>query len=303
MLYKTLALCIGSASALRMSGRPVSMVAGRGAGMGGIFQDVTYTIGNTPVVRVSDKLAPAGVEVYAKCEFFNPLASVKDRLALAIIEGAEKDGLTDSGYPRIVKEWKRGTDMKDAKLIFEGKQKDVSIGAYCDKWYFDDLSATTYHWVYSSTTFYTTDYYIRDTDAEKKTGEVSLVKLAIPEDVNATSYFSSMVVSLRKPWGDFASGTLLVGDFRKVLAASKAGRSSDEVRGLFSPIYTPTETTSLEGYTFTKNYVILNVVDSVKPDYIIDIITIINCIYVITTIELITTIIITTDCIAAGHLV
>ena len=97
MLYKTLALCIGTASALRMSGRPVSMVAGRGAGMGGIFQDVTYTIGNTPVVKVSDKVAPEGVEVYAKCEFFNPLASVKDRLALAIIEGAEKDGTLKPG--------------------------------------------------------------------------------------------------------------------------------------------------------------------------------------------------------------
>ena len=101
MLYKTLALCIGSASALRMSGRPVSMVAGRGAGMGGIFQDVTYTIGNTPVVKVSDKVAPEGVEVYAKCEFFNPLASVKDRLALAIIEGAEKDGTLKPGQVRV----------------------------------------------------------------------------------------------------------------------------------------------------------------------------------------------------------
>ena len=63
----------------------------------GIFQDVTYTIGNTPVVKVSDKVAPEGVEVYAKCEFFNPLASVKDRLALAIIEGAEKDGIDAAG--------------------------------------------------------------------------------------------------------------------------------------------------------------------------------------------------------------
>ena len=95
MLYKTLALFIGSASALRMSSP--KMVAGRGAGLGGLYQDVTYTIGNTPVVKVSDKVAPAGVEIYAKCEFFNPLASVKDRLALAIIEGAEKDGTLKPG--------------------------------------------------------------------------------------------------------------------------------------------------------------------------------------------------------------
>jgi cysteine synthase A len=57
-----------------------------------IYEDVTKTIGNTPVVKISDKLAPPGVEVYAKCEFFNPLSSVKDRLALAIIQDAEKRG-------------------------------------------------------------------------------------------------------------------------------------------------------------------------------------------------------------------
>ena len=70
---------------------------GRGAGRGGLYDDVTQTIGNTPVVKISPKTAPEGVTVYAKCEFFNPLASVKDRLALAIIEAAEKDGSLKPG--------------------------------------------------------------------------------------------------------------------------------------------------------------------------------------------------------------
>ena len=47
---------------------------------------------SAPVVKISDKLNPYPVDVYAKCEFFNPLSSVKDRLALAIIEDAEKKG-------------------------------------------------------------------------------------------------------------------------------------------------------------------------------------------------------------------
>ena len=51
--------------------------------------DVTGTVGNTPVVRIN-RLAPKHVEMYAKCEFFNPLSSVKDRLAVAIIEHAER---------------------------------------------------------------------------------------------------------------------------------------------------------------------------------------------------------------------
>ena len=57
-----------------------------------VYEDITKTIGNTPVVKISDKLCPEGVELYAKCEYFNPLASVKDRLAVAIIEDAEKRG-------------------------------------------------------------------------------------------------------------------------------------------------------------------------------------------------------------------
>jgi len=56
-----------------------------------IYADITKTIGNTPVVKIN-KLAPAGVELYVKCEYFNPLSSVKDRLALAIIDDAERSG-------------------------------------------------------------------------------------------------------------------------------------------------------------------------------------------------------------------
>jgi len=73
-------------------GRALHATAARGAGSGGLFEDATALVGNTPVVKISDKLAPPGVEVYAKCEYFNPLASVKDRLAVAIIEDAEKRG-------------------------------------------------------------------------------------------------------------------------------------------------------------------------------------------------------------------
>lgn len=56
-----------------------------------IYNNITETIGNTPVVKVN-RLAPAGINLYVKCEFFNPLSSVKDRLALAVIEDAEKSG-------------------------------------------------------------------------------------------------------------------------------------------------------------------------------------------------------------------
>ena len=56
-----------------------------------IYDSILHTIGNTPVVRLN-KIAPEGQNIYVKVEAFNPLSSVKDRLAIAIIEDAERRG-------------------------------------------------------------------------------------------------------------------------------------------------------------------------------------------------------------------
>jgi cysteine synthase A len=56
-----------------------------------IHDSILATIGNTPVVRLN-RLAPAGIELFAKLEAFNPMGSVKDRLALGVIEAAERTG-------------------------------------------------------------------------------------------------------------------------------------------------------------------------------------------------------------------
>ena len=61
------------------------------SGLGRVFDSVLETIGNTPCIRINN-LAPEGVRVYVKAEFFNPAGSVKDRLALNIIEAAEREG-------------------------------------------------------------------------------------------------------------------------------------------------------------------------------------------------------------------
>lgn len=61
-----------------------------------IHDSILSTIGNTPVVRIN-RLSPPGVTMFVKCEFFNPLHSVKDRLAIAIIEDAERRGTLKSG--------------------------------------------------------------------------------------------------------------------------------------------------------------------------------------------------------------
>jgi cysteine synthase len=61
-----------------------------------IYDNILGTIGRTPIVGIQ-RLAPPGVTMYVKCEFFNPLASVKDRLAIAIIEDAERSGALKPG--------------------------------------------------------------------------------------------------------------------------------------------------------------------------------------------------------------
>ncbi len=61
-----------------------------------IYTNILETIGNTPIVKLN-KLAPDSVNVYAKIESFNPMGSVKDRLALSVIEQAEKDGTLSPG--------------------------------------------------------------------------------------------------------------------------------------------------------------------------------------------------------------
>ena len=68
--------------------------------MSGLYANILGTIGNTPVVRIN-KLAPDGVELYVKIEAFNPMGSVKDRLALGIIEAAERDGSLKPGQTVI----------------------------------------------------------------------------------------------------------------------------------------------------------------------------------------------------------
>src|SRR5438045_2831526 len=64
------------------------------------YDSILGTVGNTPSVRIN-KLGPKGINLYVKVEAFNPLGSVKDRLALGVIEAAEKDGSLKPGQTVI----------------------------------------------------------------------------------------------------------------------------------------------------------------------------------------------------------
>ncbi len=79
-------------------------------GRGQLYESIVETIGNTPCVRVT-RLAPDHVRLYVKAEFFNPAASVKDRLAISIIEEAERRG-----------------DLKPGQTVVEATSGNTGIG-------------------------------------------------------------------------------------------------------------------------------------------------------------------------------
>src|SRR5215468_11184259 len=74
------------------------------------YANILETVGNTPVVRIN-KLAPPDINLYVKVEAFNPLGSVKDRLALGVIEAAEKSG-----------------DLKPGQTVIEATSGNTGIG-------------------------------------------------------------------------------------------------------------------------------------------------------------------------------
>ena len=78
--------------------------------MGRKYENILETVGNTPVVRIG-KLAPAGINLFVKIEAFNPLGSVKDRLALGVIEAAEESG-----------------DLKPGQTVIEATSGNTGIG-------------------------------------------------------------------------------------------------------------------------------------------------------------------------------
>lgn len=82
------------ASKTNLAQTPQGYIPPRRQGIGKIFDNIVDTVGNTPLVRINKLAKAAGcvADVAAKLEFFNPLSSVKDRLALAMIEAAELEG-------------------------------------------------------------------------------------------------------------------------------------------------------------------------------------------------------------------
>ncbi|CAK9055893.1 unnamed protein product [Durusdinium trenchii] len=111
-----------------MTAKPAKGTFDRGHGRNRLFDNITETIGNTPCVKLNERLAPKGRTIYVKLEYFNPLGSVKDRLAIGIIEKAEQEGRLKMG-DTIVEATSGNTGIGLAMLCAERGYKCVIVMA------------------------------------------------------------------------------------------------------------------------------------------------------------------------------
>lgn len=151
---------------------------------------------------------------------------------------------TDSGYPRVVKRWKRGTPLAEATTVFEGEKQDVSVGAWVDRTPgFERIGFQR------SLDFYRTQNFLLQ-------GE-ELAKVDMPEDASLDFMRDTLLLQLRSDWTvdgrTFPAGSLLYTDAAAYL------RGERKLRALF----TPTATRSLASYTRTRDHVIVEVMDNV----------------------------------------
>jgi prolyl oligopeptidase len=153
--------------------------------------------------------------------------------------------LTTSGYPRQVKEWKRGTPFESAKLVFEGKESDVSVTANVI-----DEKGRRYEMISRNITFWESEDFILDGD--------KWVKLDTPKDAAVTAANGNLLVHLKSEWklpkGTYASGSLLAFNLDGFLN----GRRYPEV------LYEPTERAALSSFTVTKDMIVLDILDNVN---------------------------------------
>ncbi len=153
--------------------------------------------------------------------------------------------MTQSGYPRIVKIWQRGTPLAVAMPLFEAKESDIGASAFSN---FRPGAERAF--VEREITFWTNELLMIAGD--------QLVPIAKPDDARAEIDDDHIFLTLRSPWTigakTWPAGALLVADF---VAYQRGERQ-------FELLFEPTPTTSLERWSPTQHNVLLTVLDNVK---------------------------------------
>lgn len=169
-----------------------------------------------------------------------------DRENVYVFTDFGEGSMTSSGYPRIVKQWSRGTPLADAKVVYEGKPDDMYIAAA-----HDHTPGYPRDFVSRTLAFYNDELYLRRADGE-------LVKVDAPNSANKSVHKDWLVLELREAYEaggrTWPAGSLIAADFD---AFMQGGRT-------FTALFEPSETSSLAGYVWTANHLVLNVLEDVK---------------------------------------
>ncbi|WP_209386044.1 prolyl oligopeptidase family protein [Rhizobacter sp. AJA081-3] len=158
--------------------------------------------------------------------------------------------MTDSGYPRILKRWKRGTPLADAKTVFEGRRENIWVGVSVDTT--PGFERTL---IVRALDFFRQEHYLLQGDA--------LVRLEVPDDARVSFMHSAGVAGdtlLLELRSDLKAGERLHPK-GSLLAADMAAYLKGERR--FQVLFEPTETRSLAGIALTRSHVLVNILDNV----------------------------------------
>jgi prolyl oligopeptidase len=154
--------------------------------------------------------------------------------------------LTSSGYPRLVKEWHRGTPLSEAALVYEGKPDDVGVHAFRDP-----TEGFERDFVVRNIEFYRTELWLR-------TGAGDLVQVPVPEDAIADVHREWLLIQTRSPWDvggtSYPAGALLATRFDTFLAGERD----------LTVVFEPDAHTSLSYHAWTRNHLILNMLHDVR---------------------------------------
>ncbi len=156
--------------------------------------------------------------------------------------------MTTSGYPRIIKLWKRGTDLSEAETIFEGQTTDVNVAMYRPQPHLSNR-----HIIRRGIDFFHAEKYLYDK------GE--LIPLDIPLDVNPTFFQDYMLLELKEDWAPeeaeaYPGGSLIAIKFEAFLEGERT----------FEIIVNPQDRETIRGISATKDVLLVNMLSNVVSE-------------------------------------
>ncbi len=153
--------------------------------------------------------------------------------------------LTKSGYPRIAKEWARGTPLEKAETVYEGLPDDMDASAHRDL-----TPGFERDFVSRRITFYSGETFLRR--------DGKLIKIEVPDDAEVDVERELLLVTLRTDWKvggkTYAAGSLIATDFEGFLKGARE----------FDVLFEPTDRKSLAGFDATRNHILLNELDNIR---------------------------------------